>query len=195
MIRHYFNEKSAIWDEIIAEKDTRKLVSVAERLGIENGSIVLDIGTGTGVFLPFIFSRIGKNGHVIALDIAEEMLKKAKIKYSGDNIDYIQADVQSIPLHEGMFDVIICYSSFPHFQDKLRALSEMKRVLKNGGELFICHTSCRSTINDIHRQIPVVKNDLLPDKIQMYNMLLQTGFNNVNVDDGAESYFASAEKI
>ena len=195
MIRQYFNEKSAIWDENVAEKDARKLEKVAERMGLENGSIVLDVGTGTGVFLPFLFSKIGKNGRIIALDFAEEMLKKAKIKYSGDNIDYIQADVESIPLREGMFDVITCYSSFPHFQDKLKALSEMKRALKNGGRLFICHTSSRSAINDVHRQIPVVKNDLLPDKVQMHTIFLQTGFNNVIVDDSAESYFASAEKI
>lgn len=195
MIRHYFNEKSAIWDEDIAEKDTKKLEQMAQRLGIDEGSFVLDIGTGTGVFLPFVFSRIGSNGRIIAVDIAEEMLKNAAIKFLIKNIDYVQADVESIPLPDNTFDVITCYSCFPHFQDKLKALNEINRVLKTGGRLFIFHTSSRDAINDIHRQIPVVKNDLLPDKVQMHSMLLQTGFVNVIVDDGTESYFACATKI
>jgi ubiquinone/menaquinone biosynthesis C-methylase UbiE len=195
MIRHYFNEKSAIWDENVAEKDTDKLKQMVGRLDIERNSVVLDIGTGTGVFLPFVFDVIGKNGRIIAMDIAEEMLKKAAVKLSNGNIDYIQANVECIPLPEKTFNVVICYSSFPHFQDKLKALNEMKRVLKSNGRLFICHTSSRNTINDIHLQIPVVKNDLLPDRVQMHTMLLQTGFSNVIVDDGVDSYLASAEKI
>jgi ubiquinone/menaquinone biosynthesis C-methylase UbiE len=195
MIRHYFNEKSAIWDENVAEKDTDKLKQMVGRLDIERNSVVLDIGTGTGVFLPFVFDVIGKNGRIIAMDIAEEMLKKAAVKLSNGNIDYIQANVECIPLPEKTFNVVICYSSFPHFQDKLKALNEMNRVLKTGGRLFICHTSSREAINNIHRQIPVVKNDLLPDRVQMHTMLLQTGFSNVIVDDGVDSYLASAEKI
>jgi ubiquinone/menaquinone biosynthesis C-methylase UbiE len=194
VIRHYFNEKSAVWDDNIAEKDTKKLEQMAKRMGIDKGSIVLDIGTGTGVFLPFVFSRVGSDGCIIAVDIAEEMLKKAAGKFLLNNIDYIQADVESIPLSDKTFDIVTCYSCFPHFQDKLSALNEMNRVLKSGGRLFICHTSSRDAINNVHRQIPVVKNDLLPDKVQMHAMLLQTGFENVIVDDGTENFFACATK-
>ncbi|UCH42318.1 MAG: methyltransferase domain-containing protein, partial [Dehalococcoidales bacterium] len=80
MIRAYFNERADIWDETVAEKDTAKLERMAARLNLKPGFKILDVGTGTGVFLPFIFNKIGQDGQVIAIDIADEMLLKAKVK-------------------------------------------------------------------------------------------------------------------
>ena len=194
MSRAYFNEKAAIWDETIAEKDIAKLNRLAERLNIEPGSIVLDVGTGTGIFVPYLLDRIGKNGRLVALDFAEQMLKKARTKGFDGNIEYLQVDVTSVPLPEEVFDVVVCYSSFPHFQDKPRALSEINRVLKKGGKLFICHTSSRDIINQIHRQIPAVENDTIPDSGEMQMMLSVSGFIDIRVDDDNDSYFASATK-
>ena len=193
MSRAYFNQKAASWDETIAEKDTTKLERMARRLNIESGSTVLEVGTGTGVFIPFLLSVIGKGGRLVALDIAEEMLKKARAKGFNGNIDYLCADVTDIPFGE-IFDTIVCYSSFPHFQDKLRALTEMKRVTKSGGKLLICHTSSRAEINEIHREIPAVQNDLIPDKSEMQEMLLTAGFIDIRIEEDSESYLAMAKK-
>ena len=129
MIRAYFNEKAAIWDETVAEKDMTKLERMAESIGIEPGSAVLDVGTGTGVFVPYLLRKIGKYGRLVTLDFAEKMLKRAQAKGLNGNIDYLHADVHSIPLGEEIFDVVVCYSSFPHFQDKPRSLDEVNRVL------------------------------------------------------------------
>jgi len=194
MIREYFNEKADIWDENIAEKDMDKLEWMAGRLNIKPGSVVLDIGTGTGVFLPFILRAAGSQGRVIALDFAEEMLRRAQAKGLEGNVDYIQADVARIPLPAGLVDIIVCYSSFPHFPDKPGTLTEMSRVMSNGGRLFICHTSSRTQINEIHRQIPVVENDILPEEREMHTMLMEAGFKDVLVADESESYFAGATK-
>ena len=62
MIRAYFNQRAAVWDETVAEKDTIKLERMAGRLNLGSGFTVLDVGTGTGVFLPFLLDRIGRNG-------------------------------------------------------------------------------------------------------------------------------------
>ena len=194
MSRAFFNQKAAIWDETIAEKDTSKLKQMAERLTIELGSRILDIGTGTGVFIPFLLSKIGSNGHIAALDIAEEMLQKAKAKGFNGDIDYLCANATDIPIDNETFDAVVCYSSFPHFQDKSRACSEMNRVIKNGGRLFICHTSSRASINEIHRQIPAVQNDLIPDENEMKITLSTAGFTDIKVSDGSESYLATARK-
>ncbi len=194
MIRAYFNQRAASWDETVAEKDTTKLEQMAERLNIEPGSTLLDVGTGTGVFIPFLLSKIGRNGHIIALDFAEEMLKKTMAKGFNGNIDYLCADVTDIPLDDEIFDTVVCYSSFPHLQDKPRALTEIKRVTKTGGRLFICHTSSRTIINQIHRNIPAVQNDTVPDEGEMQIMLSMAGFTEISIDDTNESYLASARK-
>jgi len=194
MLRTYFNEQADSWDENVAEKDIAKLEQMAGRLELKPGSMVLDVGTGTGVFIPYLFDNIGKKGRIIALDIAEEMLKKARAKRFDGDINYLQADIGEIPLPDGTFDSVVCYSSFPHFQDKPGALAEIKRVMKGGGRLVICHTSSRAHINEVHSQIPVVENDVLPDSIGMLLLLKAVGFIEIKVEDESESYLAIAEK-
>ncbi len=195
MIRAYFNQKAAIWDEIIAEKDIAKLERMAEYLNLEHGSTVLDVGTGTGVFLPFILEKIGSSGHLVALDVAEEMLAKARTKGFDGDIDYVCADVMDIPFDDVIFDAIVCYSSFPHFQDKAKALAEMHRVIKDGGTVTICHTSSRTEINEIHRQNPVVRNDIIPGEDEMRLMLSAAGFTEIMLEDNRDSYLVSARKL
>ena len=194
MLRAFFNQRAATWDETVAEKDMGKLAGMAQRLEIEPGSTVLDVGTGTGAFLPVLLDRIGRGGRLVALDIAEEMLRIARAKGFGDNVDYLQADVTASPLANQVFDTVVCYSTFPHFQDKPRALDQANRVLKQGGRLFICHTSGRNAINQIHRQIPTVANDLIPDEREMREMLSAAGFTGIEVSDEGDSYLASAAK-
>jgi ubiquinone/menaquinone biosynthesis C-methylase UbiE len=193
--RKYFNEKAANWDEKVAEKDVTKLEEMARCLAIEPGATVLDVGTGTGVFVPYILSCLGENGRLVCLDFAEEMLKRAQAKGFMGNIEYIQADIVNTGLDDETFDAVVCYSSFPHFQDKQRALNEINRVLKKGGRLIICHTSSRATINDIHRQIPQVKNDLIPDEDEMRQLLSVAGFTEINIYDNDENYLTSAKKL
>ena len=194
MIRAYFNQKAATWDKTVAERDTTKLERMAKRLKIKPGSIVLDVGTGTGVFIHFLLREIGKGGRIVALDFAEKMLGRARTKGFNGDIDYLCADVTNIPLGNEIFDIIVCYSSFPHFQDKPEALAEMNRVIKSGGRLFICHASSRAKINEIHRQIPAVQNDMIPDEDEMRTLLSMAGFTDIKISDDSESYLCCARK-
>ncbi len=188
MIRAYFNAKADTWDETIAEKDTAILRQMAERLSLQPGSTVLDVGTGTGVFLPFILESVGSHGRLIALDVADRMLLRAKAKGFAGNVDYLCADIMDIPLSAGVFDAVVCYSSFPHFQDKPKAFTEMHRVIKSGGSLSICHTSSRTQINEIHRQIAVVRNDTIPGADEMRSLLSTAGFTEIGIEDRVDSY-------
>jgi ubiquinone/menaquinone biosynthesis C-methylase UbiE len=194
MLREYFNSRADIWDDNIAEKDTNKLIKMAERLELTPGSIILDVGTGTGVFLPYLLKNIGDNGKIVALDLAEEMLAKARIKYPRKNIEFLHADVMDIPIYEEMFDSVVCYSSFPHFRDKHQALTEMKRVMKPGSRISVCHTSSRDHINGIHATLPGVENDLLPDPDEMRSLLSDAGFTVVKIEEDSVSYLAVGEK-
>ena len=194
MIKTYFDQMAVIWDETVAEKDEKRLRLMAERLDIVPGARVLDVGTGTGVFIPSLFSKIGDNGQIVALDVARKMLSKAVAKEFNGNICYLNADVSFIPLSDEIFDSVVCYSSFPHFQDKLKALIEIMRVIRSGGSLFICHTSSRADINEVHCSIPDVANDIIPDGGGMRRILSAAGFVDIRIEDFSESYLCWAKK-
>jgi len=189
--REFFNSRADRWDATSTEQDTRKLEAMADRLQLEPGSVLLDVGTGTGVFLPYLLKRIGSRGRITALDIAEKMLEKAREKNPGPNVTFLNADVMEIPLDDGTFDTVICYSTFPHFEDRLKALWEIKRVLKNGGKVIVCHTSSRAHINEIHNSLPEVHGHTLPDCREMEKLLSDAGFTSIRVEEDDESYFAS----
>ena len=192
MIRTYFNGKAAIWDKEAAEKDQSKLRKMAARLDIRPGSMVLDVGAGTGVFLPFLMQKAGGEGKILAIDIAEEMLHRARTKSYNGAVAYLNADVAHIPLPDASVDNVVCYSSFPHFQDKSKALVEMCRVVKKGSPLFICHSSSRAAINGLHNGIPEVAHDIIPEEWEMHLMLSEAGFICIQIEDNCENYLCRA---
>lgn len=194
MSREFFNSRAATWDEKVAEKDVRKLNDMAARLDISPGDSVLDVGTGTGVFVPFLLKKIGREGNLVCLDYSEAMLKIARAKGFKGNIRYLCAEIENNQLDDESFDAVVCYSVFPHFVNKPKALKEINRLLKKGGRLYICHTSSRQAINDIHRGTPEVCDHVFPENDATRRMLIETGFEDVIISDGKEDYLASARK-
>jgi ubiquinone/menaquinone biosynthesis C-methylase UbiE len=191
LIKTYFNEKAESWDSMFAEKNRVKVREMVSRIDIGPGSAALDIGTGTGILIPFLLERAG-SGFVYALDIADKMLQKSMGKTQSEAVHYVQADASRAPFRPEVFDIVICYSVFPHFRNKEAVLQEIRRSLKKGGCLYIAHTSGRETINRIHSGIPGLQDDLLPDASAMIRMLGQNGFDCVIAEDGPESYFVKA---
>jgi ubiquinone/menaquinone biosynthesis C-methylase UbiE len=194
MTSSYFNSKAAIWDAKIAEKDSQKLADMAGNLDIRPGSTILDVGTGTGVFVPFLLEKIGARGKLVCLDSADKMLEIARQKNFPGDIEYICSDIAGTRFSDEVFDAVVCYSSFPHFHDKSQALKEIGRILKKGGRLFICHTSSRSAINKIHREIPELTRDLIPDNAVMLDLLSSAGFGQIEVSDETGWYLAKAAR-
>jgi len=194
MSRDFFNARAAAWDENVAEKDSVKLQALGDRLDIKPGAAVLDAGTGTGVFVPFLLKKIGPAGSLVCLDFAEEMLKVNRQKKFPGNIEYLCADIQETGLPAASFDAAVCYSVFPHFKDKAGALKEIYRLLKPEGQVYIGHTSSREYINKIHRNIPEVCDHLLPESNEMRRLLTDAGFMAIKITEGDNDYLAQALK-
>lgn len=194
MSKDFFNARATTWDEKVAERDVSRLEAMLDRIEISPGDTVLDVGTGTGVFVPFLLKKIGSEGRLVCLDFAEGMLDIAREKKFSGNIEYLCADIENSGLPDEAFNVVVCYSVFPHFQDKPRALREINRVLQPGGRIFIAHTSSRQAINDIHRSLPEVCTHVFPDNDDMRHLLSEAGFEDINISEGQEHYFVSARK-
>jgi ubiquinone/menaquinone biosynthesis C-methylase UbiE len=192
--KDFFNSRAATWDEQVAEKDVSRLKAMAARLDIKAGATVLDVGTGTGIFVPYLLEKIGREGKLVCLDFAEEMLKIARAKGFKGNVSYLCADIENSHLGDKSFDAVVCYSVFPHFRDKPKVLREINRLLKKEGQLFICHTSSRQAINEIHRSLPEVCDHLFPENEETHRMLSEAGFEDIRISDGEDDYLVSARK-
>ena len=79
------------------------------------------------------------------------MLEQAKQR-KGEGI-LIHAGIEAIPFRADQFDRVTCFSAFPHFPNKGRALLEMVRVLKRGAKLFIAHLHSVEEINQLHQEM------------------------------------------
>lgn len=186
--REYFDKAAAKWDELTEEETLVRLREIVAALDIQPGARVLDVGTGTGVLLPLLLER---ESQVVAIDFSRQMLKRARAK--GYPVAYVQGDAQYLPLKDETFDWVICNAVFPHFPDKLRALSEVRRVLREGGRLVICHTESSQAINELHRSIGgAVTHDTIPPDREMRWMLREAGLDNAMVRNEHDRYLVLA---
>src|SRR3972149_9751546 len=79
-LQEYFDQLAPTWDEELTPERLQCLGNIVKELGIEPGYYVLDIGSGTGILLPFLIAEMGDEGRIVALDLSAEMLVQAQAK-------------------------------------------------------------------------------------------------------------------
>ena len=193
----WFNEKAAVWDSVVLQEERcQRLHDIIKNLGIQDNTMVLDVGTGTGVLIPWLMEAVGLGGKIVAVDFAEEMIERALAKNFGSGVKFFSADVHKLPLENDLFDEVVCNSAFPHFHNQQLAMQEMARVLKPGGRLTICHPAPREELNNFHRNLGgVVANDMLPAGEEMVLMANRSGITDVELKDGPQTYLLTGRKI
>ena len=175
--------------------DANKLKAITKMSGISKGDVVLDVGTGTGVMLPFIHELIGDEGEITAVDLAEKMLDIARKKHSFNNVNYLLGDISSVNLPKNNFDVIMCYSVFPHFQDKPGIISHMSGLLKPNGKLVIAHSQSREAINNLHsKSSDAVSQDDLPEAAIIEGYMKKAGLIPTLTKDNDEMFVVIGQK-
>src|SRR3989338_8796798 len=116
---YYDTPNPPVWQEI------KDLLSE-----IRSGSSVLDIGCGTGRVRQVLPTNLDYTG----LDNSPELLEVAQRRYP--NNKFIQPDARQLPLPDKFFDAVLLIAVVHHFlnkQDRMKVLSEARRVLKTGG--------------------------------------------------------------
>jgi demethylmenaquinone methyltransferase/2-methoxy-6-polyprenyl-1,4-benzoquinol methylase len=188
--KEFFDNFAAKWDEVNrydrSDADFRRLVA---KLGLHEGSKVVDLGSGTGVLIPYLVEAVGNSGMVWAVDVSEKMLSHLSRKFPKKNIKTVPVAAEGLSSIGTGFDAVICFSTFPHIDDKPLAIKEISKVLKAGGRFLIAHFSSRKEINDFHADLPEpICHHVLPDKDKMEELLLNAGFKITSFTDEPLKY-------
>jgi ubiquinone/menaquinone biosynthesis C-methylase UbiE len=195
--RKFFDDQAYRWNDLYyKDKDVlRRLDKFILEFGIKKGDKILDLGCGAGIISGRLSRLAGKGGKVFCCDFSLPMLKAAEKKKKA-GLAFICADAQYLPFKRGFFDNVICFSCFPHFADKLKAMKDAAYVLKKGGHFTVGHLLCSREIAEVHRRVKgTVSHDRIPSRKWMTASLGRTGFKILKFLDKDGSYLLRAEKI
>jgi ubiquinone/menaquinone biosynthesis C-methylase UbiE len=119
---------------------SRYMRPILDRVGIQPGERVLELGPGPGAFTVKAAQRVGPEGRLVTVDIQPKMIAQVeeRVREAGlTNVETHVADAYHLPLDDAGLDRAFLVTVLPEIPDQARALVELRRVLKPGGLLSI----------------------------------------------------------
>jgi len=162
------------------ESSTRETL---RRLTLRSTDRVLDVGCGTGDLLRQLRGS-HPGARLVGVDPAPEMLDVARQKLPA-TVELKSAWADRLPYADDSFDVVVSCNALHHMRDPVAALIEMRRVLRDGGDLVLTdwcadYLACR--IRDAYRRLAS------PAHVKVYRgedclrLLKEAGFPHADVD-------------
>ncbi len=134
-----------LMNDLMSLGSHRVLKRVAlEQLSLRPGQRVLDLAGGTGDIARLIADRVGASGSVVVADANADMMRVGRdrlLDQAVTSVVFCQTMAENLPFDDGAFDRVTIGFGLRNFTDKLRALTEVHRVLKPGGVLLVLEFS------------------------------------------------------
>ena len=133
------------YDEIVVDKLPDHAVEAFAGVGnpfsmgtLKPGERVVDLGSGGGFDCFIAAAQVGPEGHVVGVDMTEEMLNRSRAAASAmglRNVEFRQGVIEALPVEDAWADVVISNGVINLCADKRQVFAEVMRVLKPGGRL------------------------------------------------------------
>lgn len=150
------------------------------------GETILDLGSGAGIDCFVVARAVGSSGHVIGVDMTQEMIDKARANASraGLTVDFRLGEIEKLPVESGTVDAVISNCVVNLSPDKPRVFAEAYRVLKPGGRLAISDIVLESELppavrDSVEAYVGCVAGALLRD--EYLGLIRDAGFENLEV--------------
>ena len=133
--QEFFSSSAGQWDRMRDDLFGDRFHLSALTAFADPGWTVGDLGCGTGqmtaALAPFV-------GHVIAVDGSAAMLQAARKRLQGlENVELRRGDLEALPIDDGRLDAATLVLVLHHLAEPERALAEVFRVMKPGGQLLV----------------------------------------------------------
>lgn len=187
----FFNKRTTYDQE--GQKHPREAKLLLNSVPIISEQKILDMATGTGLVAIPAAKKVKERGSVIGVDISSVMLAQAQSKIIAEglnNIELIEADLESIDFDTQQFDVIFCCSAITYIIDITRIFKLCYDWLKIGG--YFAFTCPYKTAYMAEIKVKVCKdlwkinlphiNEPLWTPQKCYFLLNEVGFENIEVE-------------
>ena len=113
---------------------------ILESLGLKEGTVVADIGCGTGLFLAPFSEAVGSTGKVFAVDISPKFVKHLidrADKENLKNVDVVLCTDRTTELKANTIDVALVCDTYHHFEYPAQTLKSLYTAMRAGGTLVV----------------------------------------------------------
>lgn len=189
--KDFFNNLANTWD--IPVENIAIAQEMIERLGIQSGERVLDVGCGTGILYELLRHRTGVE--YVGMDISDKMLEQFKGRFPEANL--VQGDFENEWHQWGEeFDYCIIFNSIPHFNDMIMTIMHAASYLKEGGKLAIVHCRTREGLKAHHRAIGYQsqKEEPIPLNEELVALCRDEAFGDIMIEESHYFYFEATKR-
>jgi SAM-dependent methyltransferase len=160
---------------------------------LQQGEIVVDLGSGGGFDAFLAAQEIGDTGRVIGIDMTPDMLSKARNnaeKGNYTNVEFRLGEIEHLPVADSTVDVIISNCVINLSPNKKQLFKDAFRVLKSGGRLAISDIVASTELpdeikNDMHLHSACVSGASLISELEAF--MNDAGFEKVSIQPKDES--------
>jgi ubiquinone/menaquinone biosynthesis C-methylase UbiE len=119
----------------------KAIAAAVDATAVARDGVAADIGFGGGVGLQMLLNRVGADGVVYGIEIADDMLRRAKSKFAGDvgsgRLRLSSGALTELPLDDGSVDAVITVNTVYFISELDTACGELARVLRPGARAVI----------------------------------------------------------
>lgn len=154
---------------------------------LQEGEVVVDLGSGAGLDAFVAARMVGTTGHVIGVDMTAEMLDSAR--RSADemgitNVEFREGDIENLPVEGNSVDVVISNCVINLAPDKARVFEEAYRILRPGGRIMVSDIVLTEELSPEERDDVTSYTDCLGGAIleeDYLNLVRKAGFERISV--------------
>ena len=159
---------------LVFQPYARDLVS---RLDTGFLSRVLEIAAGTGVVTRVLAATLPESVSIVATDLNDSMLEHAISIGTKRPVEWRRADALDLPFPDESFDAVICQFGVMFFPNKVKAFSEVHRVLRPGGR-FVFNTRDRIEENEFVDTVTTALASMFPGNPPRFHARVPHGYHD-----------------
>jgi ubiquinone/menaquinone biosynthesis C-methylase UbiE len=160
---------------------------------LQEGEIVLDLGSGGGFDCFLAAKAVGDTGRVIGVDMTPEMISKARDnaeKAELPNVEFRLGEIEHLPVEDNWVDVIMSNCVINLSPQKTNVFTEAFRILRPGGRLAITDVVAMSELPDeVKKNLELYSGCIAGAALiaDLESMLKEAGFSNISIKPIEES--------